>query len=114
MDMICNQRSAQTTVRPLRHGLPVSLSELSAWFMRLGIVHERIEPGKPQQIVRHERLHHCMLAEKRGTETASMREEQKPLNRWRDEFNYERPHEALNFHAQASCFTASPRPMLVT
>jgi hypothetical protein len=33
------------------------LSELSAWWHSLGIQHERIEPGKPQQNVSHERMH---------------------------------------------------------
>lgn len=111
IDMVCIKRSAQTTVRPLRHGPPLGLSERSVWLMRLRLVHERIGPGKPQQNVRHERMHLSMLADKRGTVTAIMREEQKRLNHWQDEFNYERPHEALNFNIQASCFIPSPRPM---
>ena len=35
------------------------LSRLSVWWMKLGIVHQRIERGKPQQNGRHERMHRC-------------------------------------------------------
>ena len=34
-----------------------NLSRLSVWWLRLGIVIERITPGKPQQNGRHERMH---------------------------------------------------------
>jgi hypothetical protein len=34
-----------------------NLSELSVWWLRLGIAIERIKPGKPQQNGRHERMH---------------------------------------------------------
>jgi putative transposase len=33
------------------------LSKLSAWWLRLGIQIQRIQPGKPQQNGRHERIH---------------------------------------------------------
>ena len=42
---------------PFASAAPCGLSELSIWWMRLGITHERIEPGKPQQNGRHERFH---------------------------------------------------------
>lgn len=42
---------------PFASRAPCGLSELSAWWAKLGIVHERIEPGKPQQNGRHERMH---------------------------------------------------------
>lgn len=96
---------------PFASRAPLGLSELSVWFMRLGIHHERIEPGKPQQNGRHERMHLSMLVDRRGPVTASVREEQKRLNRWRNEFNQERPHEALGFQTPSSCYHTSPRPM---
>lgn len=96
---------------PFASRAPLGLSELSVWFMRLGIHHERIEPGKPQQNGRHERMHLSMLVDQRGPVTASMREEQKRLNRWRDEFNQDRPHEALDFQTPSSCYSISSRPM---
>jgi transposase InsO family protein len=36
---------------------PGGLTQLSKWWVRLGIMPERIEPGKPQQNGRHERMH---------------------------------------------------------
>lgn len=39
------------------------LSSLSAWWVRLGILPELIEPGKPQQNGRHERMHRTLKAE---------------------------------------------------
>ena len=36
------------------------LSQLSAWWVRLGIFPECIEPGKPQQHGRHERMHRTL------------------------------------------------------
>jgi putative transposase len=38
------------------------LSRLSVRWTRLGIIHERIEPGKPQQNGRHERMHRTLKA----------------------------------------------------
>ena len=39
------------------------LTRLSVWWLKLGIEVERIEPGKPQQNGRHERLHRTLKAE---------------------------------------------------
>jgi putative transposase len=39
------------------------LSQLSAWWGRLGILPEFIQPGKPQQNGRHERMHRTLKAE---------------------------------------------------
>jgi putative transposase len=39
------------------------LSPLSAWWIRVGVFPELIEPGKPQQNGRHERMHRTLKAE---------------------------------------------------
>ena len=72
-----------------------SLSSLAVWWIKLGIVPERIEPGHPEQNGRLERLHRTLKAE-----TASPPEETRPKQRrafdsFRHTFNEERPHEAL-------------------
>ncbi|MBI1357766.1 MAG: DDE-type integrase/transposase/recombinase, partial [Acidobacteria bacterium] len=36
------------------------LSRLSVWWLRLGILPERIEPGHPEQNGRHERMHRVL------------------------------------------------------
>lgn len=96
---------------PFASRAPLGLSELSVWFMRLGIHHERIEPGKPQQNGRHERMHLSMLVDQKGPVKSSVREEQRRLNLWRDEFNLERPHEAIGFQTPSSHYSVSARPM---
>jgi transposase InsO family protein len=87
------------------------LSQLSAWWVRLGILPELIEPGKPQQNGRHERMHRTLKAETTRPPGANLRTQQRQFNRFREEFNHERPHEALDMHTPAACYEPSPRKM---
>jgi putative transposase len=86
------------------------LSTLSAWFVRLGIRPELIEPGKPQQNGRHERMHRTLKAEATRPPAAHHRAQQRTFNRFRHEFNHERPHEALALETPAALYQSSPRP----
>jgi putative transposase len=72
------------------------LSQVSAWWVRLGILPELIEPGKPQQNGRHERMHRTLKAETTRPPANTGRGQQRRFNRFREEFNCERPHEALD------------------
>jgi transposase InsO family protein len=87
------------------------LSRLSAWWVRLGVLPELIEPGKPQQNGRHERMHRTLKAETTRPPAASCRAQQRKFNRFREEFNQERPHEALDMHTPSSRYDSSPREM---
>lgn len=87
------------------------LSKLSAWWVRLGILPEFIEPGKPQQNGRHERMHRTLKAETTRPAAGSLVAQQRKFNIFRQEFNHERPHEALDQQTPASCYSTSPRPM---
>ena len=87
------------------------LSQLSAWWVRLGILPELIEPGHPQQNGRHERMHRTLKAETTRPAAGSCRAQQRRFNRFRAEFNHERPHEALDMQTPASRYEPSPRPM---
>lgn len=71
------------------------LSQLSKWWIRLGIHHGRIEPGQPQQNGRHERMHRTLGDRIAATPQNSFRSQQAYFNSFRYEFNYLRPHEAL-------------------
>ena len=71
------------------------LSKLSAWWVRLGIVPELIEPGRPQQNGRHERMHRTLKAKTTRPAAGSLAAQQRRFNTFREEFNHERPHEAL-------------------
>jgi putative transposase len=87
------------------------LSQLSAWWVRLGVLPELIEPGKPQQNGRHERMHRTLKAETTRPPAANARVQQRWFNRFREEFNQQRPHEALDMATPASRYEPSPRSM---
>lgn len=87
------------------------LSRLSAWWVRLGVIPEFIEPGKPQQNGRHERMHRTLKAETTRPPRASYIAQQRRFNSFRTEFNEERPHEALDMQTPASLYDPSPREM---
>ena len=87
------------------------LSSLSAWWVRLGILPELIEPGKPQQNGRHERMHKTLKAEATKPPAGNLAAQQRKFNRFREEFNHVRPHEALDQQVPASVYRSSPREM---
>lgn len=87
------------------------LSKLSAWWVRLGVLPELIEPGKPQQNGRHERMHRTLKAETTIPPAGNLAAQQRRFNHFRTEFNEERPHEALDLQTPASVYESSPRPM---
>jgi putative transposase len=87
------------------------LSQLSAWWVRLGILPECIEPGKPQQHGRHERMHRTLKAETTRPPANTRRAQQYKFDRFRQEFNFERPHEALDMQTPASRYASSPRQL---
>ena len=87
------------------------LSTLSAWWVRLGILPDLIEPGKPQQNGRHERMHRTLKAETTRPPAANRRAQQRKFNRFRQEFNDERPHEALDMATPDSLYVPSAREM---
>ena len=71
------------------------LTALSAWWVRLGLELERIEPGQPQQNGRHERMHRTLKAATAQPPRANLRRQQEAFDAFRHEYNEERPHEAL-------------------
>jgi transposase InsO family protein len=87
------------------------LSRLSAWWVRLGILPDLIEPGKPQQNGRHERMHRTLKAETTRPPANTCRGQQRKFDRFREEFNNDRPHEALDMETPADRYECSPRPM---
>lgn len=88
----------------------LGLSPLSIWWMKLGIVPERIQPGKPQQNGSHERMHRTLKEETLCPPASTLRVQQRVFDRFQEEYNEQRPHEALGQVPPASMYTASPRP----
>ena len=87
-----------------------NLSRLSVWWLRLGISIERIKPGNPQQNGRHERMHLTLKKEATRPAGANLLQQQAKFDTFLEEFNHERPHEALEMKCPAQVYTASPRP----
>jgi transposase InsO family protein len=87
------------------------LSRLSVWLIKLGIVPELIEPGRPQQNGRHERMHKTLKDETTHPPGANLRAQQRKFNAFVHEFNHERPHEALDMRTPSELHRASPRQM---
>lgn len=85
------------------------LSRLSAWFIRLGIWPETIEPGKPQQNPRHERMHRTLKREATRPPRGNLSAQQRHFNDFRRTFNHVRPHESLDDDTPASHYSPSPR-----
>jgi len=106
-----------------RHGLPgairsdngppfasanglLGLSRLSAWWLALGIHLERSRPGCPQDNGAHERLHRDV---RRELQAGRVGRNQPAFEQWRQEFNTERPHEALQLATPAEVYRPSDR-----
>jgi transposase InsO family protein len=87
----------------------LGLTKLSVWWMALGIQMDRIEPGKPQQNGAHERMHLDMKNELENQIEGDLRDHQKEFERWRKEFNTERPHEALGMKTPSIVYQESER-----
>lgn len=85
------------------------LSRLAVWWMKLGIVPERIEAGHPEQNGRHERMHRTLKQETATPPAANRREQQRTMDKFREEYNQVRPHEALKMETPAAVYEASPR-----
>lgn len=87
------------------------LSSLSVWWIRLGIIPERIAPGHPEQNGSHEQFHRVLKAETTRPPAPNCAAQQQRFRRFVREYNEERPHEALNDQPPAMSYTPSRRPL---
>lgn len=90
------------------HNSPLGLTRLSAWWMSLGIIPDRINPGCPYQNGGHERMHRDLKMEVQRQYKASLSFYQNIIDEWRTEFNTIRPHESLNYKTPFEVYTPSP------
>jgi transposase InsO family protein len=86
------------------------LSRLAVWWLRLGIGIERIKPGHPQQNGRHERMHLTLKKEATRPPGMNSLQQQARFDDFLEEFNTERPHEALAMKWPAELYVPSTRP----
>ena len=85
------------------------LSHLSVWWLRLGIAIERIKPGNPQQNGRHERMHLTLKKEATKPAAFNLLQQQSRFEDFVQQYNHDRPHQALAMKYPAEVYTPSPR-----
>lgn len=83
------------------------LSQLSVWWVKLGIIPERIDVGQPQQNGRHERMHRTLKEATVTPPRDNPAQQQRVFARFLNEYNNERPHEALGQRTPASVYQRS-------
>lgn len=83
------------------------VSQLSKWWIQLGIKPERIEPGKPSQNGRHERMHRTLKHD--APPQPTNQRQQQHFDLFQKQYNWERSHEALGRKTPGSVYRASPR-----
>jgi transposase InsO family protein len=86
------------------------LSRLGVRLIKAGVVPERIEPGRPQQNGRHERMHLTLKQETASPPAQTLGQQQRRFDAFRMTFNEERPHEALGQTPPAQHYDPPPRP----
>lgn len=86
------------------------LTRLGVWLLKLGIRRELIQPGRPGQNGRHERMHRTLKHEATMPPAANLTSQQRTFEAFRREFNHDRPHEALGMKRPAEIHRPSPRP----
>ncbi len=88
---------------------PQGLTQLSAWWVSLGIQVVRGRPGCPQDNGGHERMHVDIRIELEDNAEPTLVEQQRACDDWVTTFNYERPHEALGMQVPADVYRPSDR-----
>lgn len=87
------------------------LSGLSVWWIKLGIYPEQIEPGRPEQNGKHERMHRTLKKEATIPPEYNLSKQQKRFDNFRKEYNQLRPHEALAMKTPREVYAVSSRKM---
>ena len=99
------------------HGAPVAsngihgLNHLNAWWLQLGISHQRITPASPQEDGAHERMHRVLKAKVTKPAAANAKLQQQGFNTFVQTYNEVRPHDALNDETPASRWRLSARAL---
>lgn len=86
------------------------LTPLTVWLIRLGIRVAHIRPFHPQTQGKDERFHRSLEVEViQGRWFRDLTQCQRHLDRWRDIYNFERPHESLQMQVPAQRYRPSMR-----
>ena len=85
------------------------LTRLSINLIKAGVIPEWIRPGHPEENGRHERFHLTLKQETASPPKPTLVLQIKAMENFSEEYNFERPHEALGMKTPGSCYTKSPR-----
>ena len=85
------------------------LTRLAVWFLELGVDMVYSDPAHPEQNGRHERMHRDLKGEATRPPGYNLRAQQRKLNAFVYEYNYERPHAALELETPGSVHVSSRR-----
>lgn len=86
-------------------------TKLSVWLLRLGVNVVRSRVQHPQTLGKDERFNRTLLVECiSGHNFSTFGQVQSHFDRWREIYNYERPHEALGLNPPVTRYRISPRP----
>ena len=85
------------------------LTDLSVFWIDQGIKLQRITPGRPQQNGRHERIHRTLKESTLMPLAATLTAQQRRYDRFRDEYNFDRPSEALEMQCPGDVYEPSSR-----
>ena len=85
------------------------LCKLNVWWMKLGIVHQRIRPSNPQENGQHERMHRDLKREAARPSAANLTAQQRKLDQFRHRYNNERPHDGIDGALPCEIWEPSPR-----
>ena len=109
--MGCRSGFARDNGVPFATTTLARLSTLSAWWVRLGILPELIEPGRPEQNGRHERMHRTLKAETTRPAAGSLAAQQRRSTSFaRSSITSGRTRRSTR-RRRPSCYAPSPRPM---
>ena len=90
------------------------LTTLSAWWVSLGIQIVRSRPSSPQDNGGHERMHRDLAIDVESRPATNTAMQQRACDKWRQEFNHVRPHDALGGRVPAEVYkpiVTAPRVM---
>lgn len=87
----------------------LGLTRLSAWWVKLGIRVEFIDPGRPGQNGGHEQMHGVYKKETLKPTAYTLKGQKRRTDRWRHLYNHVRPHEALDMRAPGALYRKSGR-----
>lgn len=85
------------------------LTRLSVLLIKAGVTPEWIKPGHPEENGRHERFHLTLAQEIANPSRETLELQIEALEWFKRDYNFERPHEALNMKSPSSYYLPSNR-----